>query len=174
MSNIVIIGSECSGKTTLANDLARTLKVSVLPEYSREYAENKEGVLSYVDVMPIAFGQNEREIGILKLANGSITIFDTCLLSTLIYSKMYYNKIPAQLQRMIYTNRYDYFFLCYPDPVWENDGIRQQPLSRAEMHQLFEEELVNRKLGYSLIAGERDKRVESVLGILRDIFPKKF
>ena len=37
MNKIIIIGPECSGKTTLANDLSNALNLPVIAEYARDY-----------------------------------------------------------------------------------------------------------------------------------------
>ena len=96
MPNIVIIGSECSGKTSLAQKLASELHTEFLEEASRSYALQKNGELTYSDVMPIAHTQQNSERAFMKGGNEKWKIFDTCLLSTLVYSKIYYEKVPDE------------------------------------------------------------------------------
>ena len=85
---IVIIGSENSGKTTLCEHIASISKMDFNPEYAREYCLLNENDLSYEDVMPIATGQNISELEYINESKGQFLIFDTNLLSTIIYSKM--------------------------------------------------------------------------------------
>lgn len=169
---IVVIGSECTGKTTLAKQLAEHFQVPFLDEYSRRYAEKSGRDLEYKDVLPIAIGQLNAEKQFLA-AGHSPKIMDTCLLSTIIYSRMYYSRKPHQLEKMFSREVYDHFLLCYPDPQWADDGIRKMPLSRMDMHQMFEYELINRNLPYTLIRGPESKRLEDVIRIInqsRELF----
>ena len=56
MKKIVLLGPECSGKTTLARELARRYDGAYGPEYSREYAERlrRSGAdIGFHYVMPI-------------------------------------------------------------------------------------------------------------------------
>ena len=54
---VVLTGSESTGKTTLAADLARHYNVLWVPEYVRSYAAWKLAPLDAGDVTSIALGQ---------------------------------------------------------------------------------------------------------------------
>ena len=57
MFKIAITGPESTGKSTLAEKLARHFNVGFIPEYSRTYLENFEGQYTENDVVEIAKGQ---------------------------------------------------------------------------------------------------------------------
>src|SRR3954468_20908711 len=61
VKRVVLIGSESTGKTTLAEHLARHYAVSWVPEFVRDYAANKGSLLEASDVEAIARGQVARE-----------------------------------------------------------------------------------------------------------------
>ncbi|MEQ8517761.1 MAG: ATP-binding protein [Cytophagales bacterium] len=174
MHKIVLIGSECSGKTSLANALAGYFGIDYLQEYSRRYAESKESELSYMDVIPIAKGQLQSEKEFIKNAKSQLLIFDTCLLSTYIYSKIYYKKVPEKLRLWLDLNLYDHFYLTFPDPDWEEDGIRKMPMSRLKMHEIFLDELVRFKVSFSDLRGDFQSRKEIVIGDLKQYQSAKF
>ena len=54
---IVLTGPECTGKSTLAGELAVRLAASVSREFARTYVDRKGGPLGAADVEPIARGQ---------------------------------------------------------------------------------------------------------------------
>jgi NadR type nicotinamide-nucleotide adenylyltransferase len=163
--SFVVIGSECTGKTTLAGQLAEYYGVPFLNEYSRRYAEEKGAELEFEDVLPIAEGQVKAEESFFEQTFRP-KIFDTCILSTIIYSKMYYGKIPEQVEAMFIPHRYHHFLLCYPDPEWIDDGIRKMPKTRQEMHLMFEKELTKRNLPFTLIRGSKSERLKAVLRLI--------
>lgn len=162
MADIVIIGSECSGKTSLAEALSQKLGIGFLPEASRYYAEEKDGILSYEDVMPIANMQISWEERFRSENPKGLRLYDTCILSTLIYSKIYYKQVPNSLINLIDTSLYDLFILTLPEPDWEDDGIRNLPVSRNEMHTRFKMALVNRHLNFIEVGGTLSKRIGTI------------
>ena len=85
---VVVTGSECTGKTTLALEIARRLGAPCIAEPSRAYAEARGGVLTAADVEPIA----RATIAARQKAQseGARTIvFDTDLVSTMVYAREY-------------------------------------------------------------------------------------
>src|SRR5687768_4699289 len=87
---ICLTGSECTGKSTLARELAARLHAPLVPEYAREYAERRGGMLGPRDVQPIAQGHLASEARALqKLLHDDkkpFLILDTDLISTVVYS----------------------------------------------------------------------------------------
>src|SRR5204862_367765 len=55
--HVVVTGSECTGKSTLARHLAAHYSVEFVPEYVRDFAETVGGRLQFTDHGPIARGQ---------------------------------------------------------------------------------------------------------------------
>ncbi len=132
---IVLTGSESTGKTTLAEGLARHFGVPWVPEFSRGYAEARGGVLTAADVEPIARGQFAAETA--ALAGGGPVVFDTDLQSTVVYARHYYGEVPLWVGRVIRRYPRSLYLLCDIDLPWISDGIRDRPADRVAMQERF-------------------------------------
>jgi NadR type nicotinamide-nucleotide adenylyltransferase len=133
-------GSECTGKTTLAQALARRHGTLWIPEAARVHAEGKPGPLGLEDVEAIA----RRHMEAADAAAGRVSdllILDTDLVSTLVYSRHYYGRCPAWIAREAEARLADLYLLHHPDVPWIADPARDRPAQREEVHALFVETL---------------------------------
>ena len=91
---VVLFGPESTGKTTLSRQLARHYNSVWVPEYAREYLQNKwnneRKTCEPKDLMPIAIGQMKIENELAQKTD-TILICDTDLLETKVYSEAYYS-----------------------------------------------------------------------------------
>jgi NadR type nicotinamide-nucleotide adenylyltransferase len=140
---VVLTGSESTGKTTLAADLARHYDVLWVPEYVRGYADWKLAPLDAGDVTPIALGQIAVQDAALTRAGG-LLLFDTDLLSTAVYAEHYYGKCPDWVTQAVLARRADLYVLCDIDVPWTSDLQRDRPDDRQAMQGLFREALLSR------------------------------
>ena len=132
----VLIGSESTGKTTLARTLAGELGLPWVPEYARQYLDQKGAALTPEDVEPIARGQMAGEDA--ASPRKGLVILDTDLVSTAVYARHYYGSCPEWILRAAHERRADLYLLLYPDVPWVADGAqRDRPEARAELHELF-------------------------------------
>ena len=137
---VVLTGSESTGKTTLAEALARHYRVEWVPEFVRGYAEQKGAPLTAHDVEPIARGQIALADAALADAEG-LLLLDTDLFSTLVYARHYYGEIPAWIAPAALARRADLYLLCGIDVPWSPDPQRDRPHAREAMQTLFRETL---------------------------------
>lgn len=137
MRRVVLTGSECTGKTVLAEELARRFGCPWVPEHSRDYAFRKGAPLGPEDVEPIARGHLESEDQARRQA-GVLLLLDTDLISTLVYARHYYGACPAWVEQAARERRADLYLLMHPDIPWQPDGVRDRGERREEMHALFE------------------------------------
>jgi NadR type nicotinamide-nucleotide adenylyltransferase len=159
---VVLFGSESTGKTTLAQQLADHYHTVWVPEYSRIYQEKKKRDLTLEDVIPIADGQLKLEEKALKKAN-RLLICDTDLLETKVYSQAYNGSCPPWLLKQIPRQLADLYLLTDIDLPWEPDGIRDRPDNRAEMHTFFYHELVNWNVPFEIISGNYKERLAKAI-----------
>jgi NadR type nicotinamide-nucleotide adenylyltransferase len=134
---VVVSGSESTGKTTLAADLASHYGTVSSPEFAREYLERKRSPLDDSDVEPIARGQIAGEDEAATRASG-LLILDTDLVSTVVYSRHYYGRCPEWIAEAARSRLADLYLLLQPDVPWVPDGnLRDRPAARDELHGLF-------------------------------------
>lgn len=156
---VVLTGSECTGKTTLAHQLAQAYGAELVREYAREYAAGKHGELDIVDVEPIARGQMLLEDTYASHAR-ELIVQDTDLLSTLVYSGHYYDYRPQWLVDAVRARRPDLYLLLETDVPWTADGVRDRGNAREEMQQLFRDAVAGSGAPYVVIRGSREGRLE--------------
>jgi NadR type nicotinamide-nucleotide adenylyltransferase len=168
---VVVTGSECTGKTTLAAELAAHFASPWSGEFARAYVDRVARSLDDRDVEPIARGQAGGEDAASAGAAG-LLIKDTDLLSTVVYSRYYYGACPAWIETSSVERRGDLYLLLHPDVPWVADGLqRDRPGEREHLHGLFREALDRAGARVVDITGSWDERrvrafaaVESLAG----------
>ena len=140
MHRVVLTGSECTGKTTLAAALAERYGTHWVPEPARAYAEAKPGPLGYEDVEPIACAHIAAADEAAARA-GRLLILDTDLVSTVVYSRHYYGNCPAWVERAARERLADLYLLHHPDVPWLADPARDRGHLRENVHDLFRQGL---------------------------------
>ncbi|HXI14172.1 MAG TPA: ATP-binding protein [Thermoanaerobaculia bacterium] len=168
---ITITGPESTGKSTLAADLAQHYDCVLVPEFSRHYASEKLSPLDAGDVNAIAAGQMESEDGAAKGA-GKLTILDTDLLSTVVYSHHYYNACPQWIEKEAIRRAADLYLLMAIDVPWIADPQRDRGDRREEMFALFEERLESLQLPYATIAGDWPQRRHAAMDAIQRILDR--
>jgi NadR type nicotinamide-nucleotide adenylyltransferase len=140
---VVITGSECTGKTTLAEQAAARFGAPWSREFAREYVNLKQATLDASDVEPIARGQLAGELAAEAAARqqqSRLVVRDTDLFSTMVYSRHYYGRCPTWVESAAGERAGDLYLLLCPDVPWVADGLlrdRPDEASRAEIHRLF-------------------------------------
>jgi NadR type nicotinamide-nucleotide adenylyltransferase len=167
---IVTTGSECTGKTTLARELAKRYAAPCSPEFAREYLDRKGAPLVEADVEPIARGQIAGEDSALVKASG-VVVRDTDLVSTVVYAHHYYGACPGWIERAAEARLGDLYLLLHPDVPWLEDGLqRDRPAGRALLHDLFRQRLGALGARVADITGDwparRSLAIESVAALL--------
>ncbi len=162
---IVVTGSECTGKSTLARSLAEHYKVGFAPEYLRRYFGEKNGVLTIEDAVPIAKGQLDGELERERAGDNPI-ICDTNLLSSIVYNKHYYGNCPKWIEETILNREYHHYLLCGIDVPWRADGQRDRPEAREHMQSLFRSTLVLRNYPFTELFGNPEERKQQAVRII--------
>jgi NadR type nicotinamide-nucleotide adenylyltransferase len=164
---IVLFGPESTGKTTLSKHLARHYNTVWVPEYAREYLQqkwnNERKTCENSDLIPIAVGQMKLENKLAKKAD-RILICDTDLLETKVYSETYYGGfVDPKLESAAIANTYNLYLLTYIDTPWEEDDIRDRPELRMEMFLAFENALKKYNRPYILLKGDKNTRLQKAI-----------
>ena len=170
LHRIVVTGSESTGKTTLASELAGHCGVLWVPEQSRAYAERANRALGADDVSAIASTQIAAEDAALaetQRRGDRLLFLDTDLLSTVVYARHYYGACPQWIEAEARARHGDLYLLSALDIPWVPDGIRDRPLHREELHREFREAIVEFQLTSCLVQGLETRRFQSALDCLR-------
>lgn len=174
---IVLFGPESTGKTTLSEQLARHYNTVWVPEFARDYLQekwnNERKTCENADLIPIAIGQMQLENKLVKRAD-KILICDTDLLETKVYSEEYYGGfVDPELDKAALQNQYDLYLLTYIDTPWEADDLRDRPEQRQEMFYAFENTLKKFNRPYLLLKGDMKTRFSAAVNAIDEILEKK-
>ena len=161
---VVIFGPESTGKTTLAQQLAEHYQTLWVPEYAREYLQEKwdreKKTCEPKDLVPIAEGQIKLENEYARQTD-TVLICDTDLLETKVYSEAYYvGSCDPELAEYALKNSYDLYLLTYIDTPWIPDDLRDKPNERDRMFRAFENALKDNDRPYVLLKGSKKERLE--------------
>ncbi|MEJ2162730.1 MAG: ATP-binding protein [Robiginitalea sp.] len=167
---VVLFGPESTGKTTLAKDLANHYQTVWVPEYAREYLQDKwdreKQTCQPEDLLPIAIGQMRLENALARKAN-RILVCDTDLLETKVYSEAYYlGYSDPLLKKAALQNQYDLYFLTGIDVPWQADDLRDKPDEREEMFVTFRKALEENNRRFIILRGGRQERLRQAISQL--------
>ncbi len=164
---VVLFGPESTGKTTLSEQLARHYNTVWVPEYAREYLQdkwnNQRKTCEAQDLLPIAEGQMRLENDLTRKAT-DLLICDTDLLETKVYSEAYYlGHCDPILEKYALENQYNLYFLTYIDIPWEADDLRDKPKERENMFQYFKDTLEKYNRNFVILKGDKKSRLKTAV-----------
>ncbi len=164
---VVLYGPESTGKTTLSKQLAAYYNTLWVPEYAREYLQQKwdkeQKTCEPHDLLPIAEGQINMENEYTAKVD-SLLICDTDLLETKVYSEAYYlGYSDPILEKYALQNTYDLYLLTYIDTPWVKDDLRDKPDERENMFLYFKNTLEKYQRNFITLKGDKKTRVEKAI-----------
>lgn len=165
LTRIVLTGSESTGKTTLAAQLAAHYGVEFVPEFVREYAAQKGEPVVMSDHGAIARGQMALENEYAARAD-KLLFQDADLLSTVAYYTHYSGGCPQWIQDEAKKRHPNLYLLAYIDTPWVADGIRDRGDRREEMHQVFIDTLKRFDAPYADLSGLNEDRLQNAVRIV--------
>ncbi|MHB1071636.1 MAG: AAA family ATPase [Gemmatimonadaceae bacterium] len=168
---VVLLGSECTGKTTLARALSERLDVPWSAEYVREFVDAIGRDPEAADVDAIARGQvriEEAAITAARERRCAVVVHDTDLLSTLVYTEHYYGApaVPPWVSDAVLARRPALYLLSDIDVPWMPDPQRNRGDRREAMQALFRIALESRGFPFVEVRGlDTDRIVMAELAI---------
>ena len=147
-------GPESSGKTTLANWVAESLGLKLSPEYAREYLQN-HGAYTQDTLDIMAQVQFDR--------NNSAHVCDTEMLVFAVWSMEQYGNVSPLIQKLLFNQTIQHYFLCSPDIPWEEDPLRENPHDRERLFDCYKNLLEEWRLPFSVLKGSLDQRKSMII-----------
>ena len=160
-------GAESTGKSVLAAKLAGELGGAWVPEYGREYCEERGTDLTMADLLAIAEGQ-DAAMRAACAGEPPLVLLDTDPLMTAAWAAMLFGEVPSAL--LAYPKA-DQYLLFAPDVPWVADGTRffGTSQSRARCAALAEDMLVRARVPFTRIGGDWEAREQGVRAFLSDL-----
>ena len=169
---IALFGPESTGKTTLAKQLAEYYKTEWVPEFARDYLQEKwdasQQICSVDDMLPIAYGQAKLENEQTLIANKYL-FCDTNLMVTKVFSEVYYNYCDPLLNEAASQHQYDLFFLTDIDVPWEKDDLRDNAEGRESVFAVFKQSLIDHNKPFLTLSGDKNLRLKKAIAIIEDL-----
>ncbi len=165
-TDVVIVGSESTGKTTLAAEVARALGTVWVPEYGREYWVERECARpgepwTTADFVSIATEHHARGNVLAERSTG-ITVWDTDALATGVWHRRYLGHRSGEVEEVARAHRPSFYVLAVPDFPFVQDGTRADGPHREHMHAWFREALEASGVPWIEVGGDRGSRLAAV------------
>lgn len=157
LKKVVVIGPECTGKSSLSALLADHYNTVWVPEYARIYIDQLDRPYQEQDLVEIAKGQLALEDQKAIEAN-ALLICDTDAIVIKIWFEYKYGYCPEEIRSIIKTRKYDLYLLTYIDIPWEDDPQRENPNLRQFFYDLFKRELKQLNVNYIEVKGDLKQR----------------
>ena len=163
---IAVVGPECTGKTTLARALGAHFDVGFVSEYARGYLKGRVGYEA-ADVEAIARGQMALEAAALA-AGRSPVILDTDLVVIRVWWQEKYGAPPEWLVGAIAAQTPRRYLLTAPDLPWVPDPLRESPLDRERLFDVYRGILAGGPHRFHVVRGAGDARLRAALLALEE------
>jgi HTH-type transcriptional repressor of NAD biosynthesis genes len=176
VKRVCAVGAESTGTTTLARDLADHYQTVWVPEYGRDYFQERvlggdaDHAWTTQEFVHIAREQARLE-DLGALVADRVLVCDTDPFATEIWHERYVGTRSAEVAAVAAGRGSDLYLLTGIDIPFVQDGFRDGQGIRDWMHRRFREELELRGKPYVLLEGDRETRlsraVERVDELLR-------
>jgi NadR type nicotinamide-nucleotide adenylyltransferase len=170
---VVINGPESTGKTTLIKQLAEYFNTEHVPEFARDYLQEKwdlkKEACSKEDLIVIVKEQVNLENELSSKAN-KILLLDTNIITTINWSLTHFDGYcDPWIIKQAEILKYDHYLITNIDIPWVKDDLRDRSNERESMLSSLINQHDIRGLKYSIISGDRSKRLHNAIDIINNI-----
>jgi NadR type nicotinamide-nucleotide adenylyltransferase len=163
-----LLGAESTGKSTLAETLAREFNTTHVAEFGRELWIERGGRLRFEDYRTIVEAQVAREESALRDPRTRRYLFcDTSPLTTLFYQLDQFGRADPFVESVAASRNYHQTFLCAADFPLVQDGTRQDEAFRRRQHAWFVSELSRRHAAHQTLTGDSAVRLARAIAHLK-------
>jgi NadR type nicotinamide-nucleotide adenylyltransferase len=175
ITKICFMGAPSTGKSTLAQALAKNYRTEFMPEYGAEFwlkhQKDRRITLEQFEEIPVEHIRRETE---LTATSRTYLFCDTSPITTYVFAKDYHRKAGPVLTRLARQaeKRYDLFFLCDIDIAYADTWDRSGAQKRAWFQKQIIADLQERRIPFHHVSGNLEERIASVERVLKSY--KKF
>jgi NadR type nicotinamide-nucleotide adenylyltransferase len=157
---VCVFGPESTGKTTLAEALARHHRTVAVPEHARAHLMLRHALVTFPDLALIARRQVASEEALARSCN-RLLVADTDALTTRLWSEALFGRVDDAVAELARAARYDLTLLCDVDVPWVADPLRYLPDDRERFFARCQQALEELGRRYVVIRGSWDERFEA-------------
>jgi len=159
---VVVLGTECTGKTRLTERLAKHFNCSSVKEAGRDLIANSNS-FEFDDLILVA-SEHTKRIDKTVIEQSPLIIIDTDIHLTLSYANFIFNKI-LEVESTIYnTNKADLYLYLNNDVKYVQDGTRLSENDRNLLDISHRHILKEYNVNFEEINGDWDNRFEKSIG----------
>ncbi|HEX6191225.1 MAG TPA: AAA family ATPase [Chitinophagaceae bacterium] len=171
VKKVAILGSESTGKSLMAKNLAKYFHTSYVPEMARDIVE-KTDTCTIDDLYKIASLQATHIQKELQKAN-RILFSDTDLTTTASYAAFLFNHQLEVSEEIRKINQFDLYLFLETDCPFVQDGTRLDEAMRNSLSRHHEEYLHRNNIPFTKITGrDWDSRQKSAIDVIHKKFPQ--
>ncbi len=154
---VCIIGPESTGKTTLAERLAKHYDTVMVGEFARTLVDVPGRRVSDHLFPIILKGQAASEAALARQAN-RVLICDSDAFTTMLYRRLFFADCPDYLRAEAERERYDLYLLTTPDTPADSGSSHAHPEQRSWFFERSVEWLTRRAAHYVVVNGSWEER----------------
>ena len=167
---VVILGTECTGKTTLTEKLAKHFNCSFVSEAGRDIIANSNSFT--VDDLYLVETEHSKRIDESILADSPLVIIDTDIHTTKSYSLFTFEK-ELEISTDIYnSNKANLYLYLNNDVEYLQDGTRLSETERNLLDLSHRQVLTEHKIDIVEIKGDWDVRFEKAVEQINKLIAK--
>lgn len=171
VKRVCILGAESTGKSTLAEALARRFDTLWNPEYGRPYTQaGRPAAAPWTswEFTHIARMHCWYEDFLATYAN-RVLFGDTDAFTTAVFHEVYLGTPATGFEELV-ERQYDLFVVCGLDVPWRHDGVREFEARRQWMHERYLGRARASGRPWLLAEGAHEQRLEVVAARVEQLF----
>ncbi|MET4107073.1 AAA family ATPase [Hymenobacter sp. UYP22] len=165
---VAILGTESTGKTTLAEQLAKHFGAMWVPEAGRDLIPDSTA-FKHEELRAVAV-EHGRRIAEARATAGPLLLLDTDVHITQSYARLLgqqYLELPPEIYQQ---NRADLYLYLAPDVPLVQDGTRLPEPERARLDKLHRQTLTDFAVEYHEISGSWAERWDQAVALVQQQF----
>lgn len=164
---VCLLGAESTGKTTLAQALARAHDTLWNPEYGRPYTDiGRDPAAPWTSAEFTHIARIHCWFEDFHASQARRVLFcDTDAFTTAVFHEVYLG-VPASGFEELVGRAYDLYLVCGLDVPWRHDGVREFEEQRRWMHERYLQRARESGSPWLLLEGARDERLAAALAVV--------